>query len=69
VIDTCGCEPGRPPGTNVLVGTNRAALLHAIESILDNTFKPRAIPDLWAGHAAARIVDILRAQIGLPAGP
>jgi UDP-N-acetylglucosamine 2-epimerase (non-hydrolysing) len=57
--------------TNVLVGTNRPALLHAIESILDNTFKRGAIPDLWDGHvhAAARIMDILRAQLGLPARP
>jgi UDP-N-acetylglucosamine 2-epimerase (non-hydrolysing) len=56
--------------TNVLVGTNRPALLHAIESILDAS--PSAGPSRICGmgvHAAARIMDILRAQLALPAGP
>jgi UDP-N-acetylglucosamine 2-epimerase (non-hydrolysing) len=56
-------------GTNVLVGADRSALLHAMESILANTFRRGVIPDLWDGQAAVRIVAVLRAELGLSASP
>jgi UDP-N-acetylglucosamine 2-epimerase (non-hydrolysing) len=46
-------------GTNELIGNNPAALPFYIDKIFDGKWKKGAIPELWDGKAAQRIVDIL----------
>lgn len=46
-------------GTNVLAGTNPERVLEAIDDVLSGAGKKGAIPPLWDGHAASRIVDII----------
>ncbi len=46
-------------GTNELIGTNPAAIAPAMQKIFANQWKDGAIPDLWDGSAAARIIGIL----------
>lgn len=46
-------------GTNTIVGTNKEKILsHALE-VLERKKSQTQIPDLWDGHAARRIVEIL----------
>jgi UDP-N-acetylglucosamine 2-epimerase (non-hydrolysing) len=47
-------------GTNTLVGTDPARILAEVRRILQVPSKSEQIPELWDGHAAERIVDILR---------
>jgi UDP-N-acetylglucosamine 2-epimerase (non-hydrolysing) len=47
-------------GTNVLVGTNPSKIVVATEQILRGNGKSGRTPPLWDGHAAERIVEILR---------
>jgi UDP-N-acetylglucosamine 2-epimerase (non-hydrolysing) len=49
-------------GTNVLAGTDPACILAAAEEILNGRAKCGLRPDLWDGHAATRIVDVLIAS-------
>jgi UDP-N-acetylglucosamine 2-epimerase (non-hydrolysing) len=46
-------------GTNHLVGDNLTEAEKVIEKILSGEKKIGAIPELWDGKAAVRIVDIL----------
>lgn len=46
-------------GTNLLTGTNPAAIVAAAEAILVGKGKGGRIPELWDGHAAARLADHL----------
>jgi UDP-N-acetylglucosamine 2-epimerase (non-hydrolysing) len=46
-------------GTNELLGTDPAVLPHHLEKLLDGNWKKGCVPDLWDGHAAKRIVDVL----------
>ena len=46
-------------GTNELVGTNPAKIVAAAKSALSGSGKAGRIPELWDGHAAPRIVEIL----------
>jgi UDP-N-acetylglucosamine 2-epimerase (non-hydrolysing) len=46
-------------GTNRLVGTDPQEILRAAEEALDQPPPASRTPDLWDGHAAVRIVDIL----------
>ena len=46
-------------GTNVLVGTSPERIVAAADHALVSPKTPAAAPDLWDGHAARRIVDIL----------
>ena len=46
-------------GTNELIGTNPAAVKPALEKLYAGEWKKGAIPELWDGHAAERIVEIL----------
>ena len=47
-------------GTNVLVGTDREALLREVDAILEGRGKTGRIPEFWDGQAAQRIVSIIR---------
>jgi UDP-N-acetylglucosamine 2-epimerase (non-hydrolysing) len=47
-------------GTNLLVGTDPAKIVAAAQNILQGNSKSGRIPPLWDGHAAERIVEILR---------
>jgi len=46
-------------GTNELIGTNLDAVAPALKKLFAGQWKRGAIPELWDGHAAERIVDIL----------
>lgn len=46
-------------GTNELIGTNPAAVKPALDRLYAGEWKKGAIPELWDGHAAERIVEIL----------
>lgn len=46
-------------GTNMVVGTDRARLLAAVEDALQNGGKAGRVPELWDGRAAERIADHL----------
>jgi UDP-N-acetylglucosamine 2-epimerase (non-hydrolysing) len=48
-------------GTNYLVGTRPEAILAASREILSGRGKKGAVPPMWDGHAAERIVDVLLA--------
>ena len=46
-------------GTNELIGTNPDAIKPALDKLFSGQWKKGAIPELWDGHAADRIVQIL----------
>jgi UDP-N-acetylglucosamine 2-epimerase (non-hydrolysing) len=46
-------------GTNRLVGTDPEAILKAAEESLQISTRQSRAPELWDGHAAARIIDTL----------
>ncbi len=46
-------------GTNELIGTNPAAIKPALDKLFAGAWKKGAIPELWDGHAAERIVEVL----------
>lgn len=46
-------------GTNELIGTDPAAIKPALDKLFAGQWKEGAIPELWDGHAADRIVRIL----------
>lgn len=46
-------------GTNELIGTDPAAVKPALDILFAGDWKKGAIPALWDGHTAERIVDIL----------
>jgi len=46
-------------GTNELIGTNPAAIKPALDKLFAGEWKKGAIPELWDGHAAERIISIL----------
>ena len=46
-------------GTNELIGTNPKAIKPALDKLFAGEWKKGAIPELWDGHAAERIVKIL----------
>lgn len=48
-------------GTNELIGTNPEAIKPALDKLFAGEWKRGAIPELWDGHAADRIVSILSA--------
>ena len=46
-------------GTNMLVGTNPDNIRPALSRLFDGSWQKGEIPQLWDGHAAERIVNIL----------
>lgn len=50
-------------GTNQLIGTDLKKVEAAAIAVLNGKKKSGRIPDLWDGHAAERIVDILAKQM------
>ena len=46
-------------GTNELIGTNPAAIKPALDKLFAGEWKKGDIPELWDGHTAERIIDIL----------
>lgn len=46
-------------GTNELIGTNPDAIKPAMNKLFAGKWKKGAIPELWDGHTAARIIEIL----------
>ena len=46
-------------GTNELIGTDPAAIKPALDKLFAGEWKKGAIPELWDGHTAARIIEIL----------
>ena len=46
-------------GTNILVGTDMAALKREAARILAGNAKPGRIPQLWDGSAGERIADVV----------
>ena len=48
-------------GTNELIGTNPAAIKPALDKLFAGEWKKGAIPELWDGKTAERIIEILSA--------
>lgn len=46
-------------GTNELIGTNPAAVKPALDKLFAGEWKKGAVPKLWDGHTAERIIEIL----------
>lgn len=46
-------------GTNELIGTKPKAIKPAMDKLFAGEWKKGAIPELWDGHAAERIINIL----------
>lgn len=47
-------------GTNVIVGHDREKLRRELVKVVEGRAKSGSVPPLWDGHAAERIVGILR---------
>lgn len=52
-------------GTNALVGRDATRLLKAAQERLANPSKPAKIPELWDGHAAERMADVIGSNLNL----
>ncbi len=50
-------------GTNTLCGTDPACILAVVDDNLNGKGKKGRIPELWDGHSAGRIVDVLREKL------
>lgn len=51
-------------GTNVIAGQDPERIWQEAERILDGQGKTGQVPELWDGHAAERIVDVLVREMG-----
>lgn len=50
-------------GTNVIVGSDPATIRSEVRKVLDGEAKHGRVPDLWDGHAAVRIADVLERDL------
>jgi len=50
-------------GTNVLAGTRPEDVNRHLDAVLRGGSAKKRIPDLWDGHAAVRIVALLREEL------
>ena len=57
--DNTECPETCTVGTNELIGTDPAAVKPALDLLFSGEWKKGAIPALWDGHTAERIVEIL----------
>ena len=48
-------------GTNELIGTDPKAIKPILDKLFSGQWKKGGIPELWDGHAAERIIDVLLA--------
>ncbi len=46
-------------GTNIMVGPDRDRILSAFQQVVSGDWQPSGPPELWDGHAAERIVDVI----------
>jgi len=46
-------------GSNILLGLDTAAIFPAVQAILSGNAKTGQIPELWDGHAAHRVADVI----------
>jgi UDP-N-acetylglucosamine 2-epimerase (non-hydrolysing) len=51
-------------GTNQLVGLDPRRVAAAVDGIMSATAPPERVPEMWDGHAAERIIAILRQSAG-----
>ena len=51
-------------GTNTLAGTDPGRIVREARRVLAGRVRSGKIPPLWDGHAAERIVEILRQKVG-----
>ena len=51
-------------GTNRIVGTDSDAIRSEVRKILQGDGNQGTVPELWDGHAAARIADVLERDLG-----
>jgi UDP-N-acetylglucosamine 2-epimerase (non-hydrolysing) len=47
-------------GTNIMVGPHKTRILDAFQRIMNGDWKPSGPPEYWDGHAAERIVRVIR---------
>jgi UDP-N-acetylglucosamine 2-epimerase (non-hydrolysing) len=47
-------------GTNIMVGPGKARILDGFQRIMSGDWKPAGPPEFWDGHAAERIVRVIR---------
>jgi UDP-N-acetylglucosamine 2-epimerase (non-hydrolysing) len=47
-------------GTNIIVGNEKTRILEGFRRILSGDWKPSGPPEYWDGHAAERIVRVIR---------
>jgi UDP-N-acetylglucosamine 2-epimerase (non-hydrolysing) len=50
-------------GTNELVGLDSSKILNGVDTVLAGKWKAGRLPQFWDGHAARRIVDILKTRL------
>jgi len=46
-------------GTNIMVGPDKTRILAAFERVVGGDWRPGGPPELWDGHAAERIVQVI----------
>jgi UDP-N-acetylglucosamine 2-epimerase (non-hydrolysing) len=47
-------------GTNIVVGTDKARIVEAFRHVMNGDWRPSGPPEFWDGHAAERIIRIIR---------
>jgi UDP-N-acetylglucosamine 2-epimerase (non-hydrolysing) len=47
-------------GTNIMTGPDRQRILDGFLRVRSGDWKPSGPPELWDGHAAERIVEVIR---------
>ena len=50
-------------GTNILSGPDPEKVRAAADDILNGRVKSGRIPDLWDGHTAERILEVLKREL------
>ncbi|MEZ5560435.1 MAG: UDP-N-acetylglucosamine 2-epimerase (non-hydrolyzing) [Pseudomonadales bacterium] len=50
-------------GSNVLAGTDPDQVRLAVDRVMSGDIRPARVPELWDGHAAERIVEILAREL------